>query len=273
MTDDSIRESMIKRFHTIPGVGMSKAELIFDAGYTTISSLQKADVDALAQVRGISSAMARFIIREVKTMSDEKSSEMVSCSTQLTATSKPDDGDSATIKVGETVQGTTSMGKPEDDIKTDAGAASATPAVDATQPSGGGFFSGLVNSFKSMFGGGSKSPEPAPAEAKPEVKDSEPGPATVTIKEDTSKAKPDAEKKPDEKLSAPATGTKPEPKVEAKPDDTEPKEPADAKIKIIDGEKPKTPAKPASDEKKPKGRNDGIVDDIIKELDLDKEHR
>jgi hypothetical protein len=269
MTDDAIRESMVKRFHTIPGLGMSKAGLLFDAGYTTISSLQKADSEVLSKVKGISPPLARFIIREVKGMSEEAPSEMVSCSMEMTATTKPGDADSASIKVDHEPAGSMGIGKPTDDVKVDGEgdqASTGQPGDAAAKPSSGGIFSGLINSFKSLFGGGKA--EPAPTEAKPdgEEKPAESSTEAVTIKEDTAEAKP-VEKAPEATgAKAPSDATisvdhKDEPKAEVKP---EPKKEPEAKIDTSKEPKP-VPKKG--------GENEKLVEDIIKELDLDKEHR
>lgn len=268
MTDDAIRESMVKRFHTIPGLGMSKAELLFDAGYTTISSLQKADSEALSKVKGISPPLARFIIREVKGMSDEAPSEMVSCSTEMTATTKPGDADSVSIKVDHEPAGSMGIGKPTDDVKFEGDQASlGQPEDAAVKPSSGGFFSGLIGSLKSLFGGG-KVAEPAATDAKPEgeEKPAEAPTEAVTIKEDTDEAKP-VEKAPESTgAKGPSDATisvdhKDEPKAEVK---HEPKKEPETKIDTSKEPKP-VPKKG--------GENEKLVEDIIKELDLDKEHR
>lgn len=251
MADDAIRETIIKRFHSIPGLGLSKAELLYDAGYTTIASLQKADVDALAKVKGISPALARYVQREAKKMSDDVPSEMVSCSTELTATSKPDEADSASIKVDHEAPGTMNIDKPVEEVP--------ASGDGAAEPAGEGMFSGLIKSVKSFFGGGKTEPaaeQPKPEEAKPAEDSSD----TVTIKEDTGEAKPE----------------------EPKP--AEPKETSDAKISVDHKEEPKPepkkePEAKAEPSKEPKptpkkgGENEKLVEDIIKELDLDKEHR
>jgi hypothetical protein len=277
MADDTIRESIVKRFQSIPGLGLSKAELLFDAGYTTISSLQKADIDALSQINGISPGLARFILREVKTMSDDINSDLVSCATDMSPTSKPDDGETASISVSEEPQGAMNIGKPVDDISVSGDSTEgATTQSGTAEPSSGGIFSGLINSFKSIFGG-SKSQEPAP-----EPKPTETSTETVTVKEDTTEVKPEIDVKtdmqepvlkegcetpktePEAKTPSDATivvDHKGETKVEPKP---EPKKEPEVK------KDPPAVAKPAP---KKSGENDKIVDDIIKELDLDKEHR
>jgi hypothetical protein len=273
MADDTIRESMVNRFQSIPGLGRSKAELLFDAGYTTISSLQKADVEALTQINDISPGLARFILREVKTMSDDVSSDLVSCATDMSPTSKPDDGESASISVSEEPQGAMNIGKPVDDITVSADGTEGAATQPATaEPSSGGIFSGLINSFKSIFGGG-KAQEPA-ADAKP----AEPSTESVTVKEDTTDAKPDIEIKTDMQEPVLKEGCD-TPKIEP-----ETKTTSDAII-VVDhkGETKDEPKKepevkkapPAEAKPAPKksGENDKIVDDIIKELDLDKEHR
>ena len=267
MTDDTIRESMVKRFHTIPGLGLSKAELLFDAGYTTISSLQKADVEALSQINGISAPLARYILREVKKMSDEVPAEMVSCATDLQPATKPEDGDNVSIKVSEEPAGAMSIGTPEENIKVEgAEAAPAQPEAPA-QPSGPGFFSGLVGSLKSLLGGGKKS-QPKVTEAKP----AEPAEA-VTVKDDTGETKPEGENKPVDK-----------PTEEKTPEAVATKEPSEASITVDHKDEPKAETKQGPEDKKgdsadakpaPKkgGGNERIVEDIIKELELDKEHR
>jgi hypothetical protein len=277
MADDSIRDSMVKRFQSIPGLGRSKAELLFDAGYTTISSLQKADVDALTQINGISPGLARFISREVKTMSDDVNSDLVSCATDMSPTSKPDDGETASISVSEEPQGAMNIGKPVDDVTvTSDSTEGAATQPKTSEPSSGGIFSGLINSFKNIFGG-SKAPEPSP-EAKPAETSTE----SVTVKEDTSDAKPEVEIKTDMQEPVIKEG------CETPKTDTDAKTPSEATI-VVDhkGEtkdepkpepknepevKKEPPAEPKPAPKK-SGENDKLVDDIIKELDLDKENR
>ena len=273
MADDTIRESMVKRFQSIPGLGRSKSELLFDAGYTTISSLQKADVEALTQINGISPGLARFISREVKTMSDDVNSDLVSCATDMSPTSKPDDGESASISVSEEPQGAMNVGKPVDDITVTSDSDGGAAAQQTTaEPSSGGIFSGLINSFKSIFGGG-KAQEPS-TEAKPAEASTE----SVTVKEDTGDAKPDVEINNDLQepvLKEGCETPKTEPVTKASSDATivvdhktetkeEPKKEPEAK------KEPPAQAKPAP---KKGGENDKIVNDIIKELDLDKENR
>ena len=270
MADDSLRESMVKRFQSIPGLGLSKAELLFDAGYTTISSLQKADVEALSQINGISPGLARFILREVKTMSDDPNSDLVSCATDMSPTIKADDGETASISVSEEPQGSMNVGKPVDDIKPSGDSTEGTAAQPAAaEPSSGGIFSGLMNSFKSLFGG-SKAPAPS-TEAKPAETSTE----SVTVKEDTGETKPEIEVKTDMQEPVLKEGCE-TPK--------DPKPSSDATIVVDHKDEPKPepkkepeakkepPAEATPAPKKP-GQNDKIVDDIIKELDLDKEHR
>ncbi|VVB91335.1 50S ribosomal protein L32e [uncultured archaeon] len=55
------QEEAIKQLTTIEGVGKAKAKLLYDAGYETIESIQKATVDDIAGVKGIGEKLANKI--------------------------------------------------------------------------------------------------------------------------------------------------------------------------------------------------------------------
>lgn len=148
MAEDAIRADVMKRFNSIPGVGLTKAEILFDSGFTTISSLKKASADELSAVKGISPALARFIVREVKGMSDEAPVEEVS-----TAVPSGEDPESATISVTETVPGEAAEAGEEEGE--DAEAAEEAPAGEE----GPGFIGGLISSIKSFFASEPEMPE------------------------------------------------------------------------------------------------------------------
>ncbi len=62
----STKDEAIESFCKIPGVGRSKAELLYSAGFTTIEKLQAASVEELSKINGISPMLARSIINGAK---------------------------------------------------------------------------------------------------------------------------------------------------------------------------------------------------------------
>ena len=76
---ENMEEDAIKQLTTIEGVGKSKAKLLFDAGYDTVESIQKADVKDIAGVKGIGDKLANRIkasAGEIK-VEEEKPEEVI----------------------------------------------------------------------------------------------------------------------------------------------------------------------------------------------------
>ena len=146
MADDTIREDVVKRFHSIPGLGLSKAEMLFDSGYTTLTSLKRATVEDLSTVKGINPPLARYILREVKDMKEGVEATPVESET---AAAPSGDDDTASITVGEAVstEGTEEVEGTEE------------PSAEDEAGEGGGFLGGFVNTIKSFFGGGGEEKE------------------------------------------------------------------------------------------------------------------
>ncbi len=76
---ENMEEDAIKQLTTIEGVGKAKAKLLFDAGYDTIESIQKADVKDIAGIKGIGDKLANRIkasAGEIK-VEEEKPAEVI----------------------------------------------------------------------------------------------------------------------------------------------------------------------------------------------------
>ncbi len=58
---ENMEEDAIKQLMTLDGVGKAKAKLLYDAGYETIESIQKADVSEISAVEGIGDKLAEKI--------------------------------------------------------------------------------------------------------------------------------------------------------------------------------------------------------------------
>jgi len=58
---ENMEEDAIKQLTTLDGVGKAKAKLLYDAGYETIGSIQKADVDEISAIKGIGDKLAEKI--------------------------------------------------------------------------------------------------------------------------------------------------------------------------------------------------------------------
>lgn len=62
-----MEDEAIKQLTTIEGVGKAKAKLLYDAGFITISSIKKATVDEIADIKGIGAKLAK----KIKSSADE----------------------------------------------------------------------------------------------------------------------------------------------------------------------------------------------------------
>lgn len=73
------QEEATKQLMTIKGVGKERAKLLYDAGYETIESIQKADIDDIAGIKGIGEKHANKIkasAGEIK-IEEEKPAEVI----------------------------------------------------------------------------------------------------------------------------------------------------------------------------------------------------
>ncbi len=65
------RQEMVERFTRIPGLGRSRAESIYDAGYTNIGLLRKASIDELTRIPGVGISLARCVKNNLDRVRDE----------------------------------------------------------------------------------------------------------------------------------------------------------------------------------------------------------
>jgi hypothetical protein len=70
------RQEMLDKFTRIPGLGRSRAEVIYDAGYTNLGLLRKASVDELTKIPGVGISLARCIKNNIGLVKDEPSGEI-----------------------------------------------------------------------------------------------------------------------------------------------------------------------------------------------------
>lgn len=73
-------EEAIEQLMTLDGVGKSKAKLLYDAGYETIESIQKADQKEIADIKGIGDKLANRIKKSaggIEPDVEEKPAEIV----------------------------------------------------------------------------------------------------------------------------------------------------------------------------------------------------
>lgn len=75
-----MEEDAIKQLMTLDGVGKAKAKLLYDAGYETIGSIQKADVDEISGIKGIGEKLAnriKTVAGEIEPEAEEKTAEFI----------------------------------------------------------------------------------------------------------------------------------------------------------------------------------------------------
>ena len=65
------RQEMVERFTRIPGLGRSRAESIYDAGYTNVGLLRKAPVEELTKIPGVGMSLARCVKQNLDRVQDE----------------------------------------------------------------------------------------------------------------------------------------------------------------------------------------------------------
>ena len=73
------KEELIKKLTSLKGIGASKAESIYDAGFHTVEKIKAASIEDLTNVNGISESVAKSIQKQLgstgKPVSKEKSKE------------------------------------------------------------------------------------------------------------------------------------------------------------------------------------------------------
>jgi large subunit ribosomal protein L32e len=66
-----MEDAIIEEFTSLKGVGESKANALYEAGYTSFEDLNKATVEELSEVNGITEALAEQVLDEVSHFTDE----------------------------------------------------------------------------------------------------------------------------------------------------------------------------------------------------------
>jgi hypothetical protein len=210
------RSEIVERFTRIPGLGRSRAEAMYDAGYTNIGLLRKASVDELTRIPGIGISLARCVKNNLDGVRDDEPGPASPAEAPGAPAAEP-----AKIVVGE---------QPPADKRPDAPEAAA-PAAGAKPPQRG-FLSSV---FDKILG------KPAPAQPSGEKK----GP------EKKEPEKKDADTKEPARDEGVKVETTPAPRAEEKkePDKNEPEKKEAAK------EEPPLPPPPAppAPEAKPAG--------------------
>jgi len=70
-----MEDAIIEEFTSLKGVGESKAKALYEAGYTSFEDLNKATVEELSEVKGITEALAEQVLDEVSHFTDEVNAE------------------------------------------------------------------------------------------------------------------------------------------------------------------------------------------------------
>ena len=63
------KESVIKEFTSLNGVGNAKAELIYTSGFDSIEKLKNATVEDLKNIKGLTEKNAKDILNQLKEVS------------------------------------------------------------------------------------------------------------------------------------------------------------------------------------------------------------
>lgn len=164
------RQEMVERFTRIPGLGRSRAEAIYEAGYTNVGLLRKASVEELTKIPGVGISLARCVKNNIELVREDAAGA-VSVATAAAAAAAPAPSEPGKIVVGE--PGLAAEKKP--DAPAGTGAAAAQPAQSR------GFFSSI---FDKILG------KPTPAQPAPDKKEPD--------KKEPEKKEPD-NKEPDKK--------------------------------------------------------------------------
>ena len=229
---DGARDEMVGKFAGIPGLGRSRAEAIYDAGYTNLGLLRKASVEELTRVPGVGVSLARCIKNNISQVKEDIPAELTVAASGAVAVGGQKDAAPKAAAGGPAAQ-PSAAGAQGAPVATTSGPPAA--AGGAPQPQSRGFLTSLFG--KILGKPEDKGPGNKPAEKKEEARqDGKPGdqgvkvegkPAQNEVKVDGKPAEPDVlvEGKPAE----------PDVLVEAKPE--APKAESDA------GAKPPGPAK------------------------------
>jgi len=177
------RQEMMERFTRIPGLGRSRAEYIYDAGYTNVGLLRKASVEELQKIPGVGMSLARCVKNNLDRVREEAPAAV------SVASAAPGPAQPERIVVGE---GASPAQRPE------APAPDAQPAAPAQSR---GFLSSI---FDKLLG------KPVPAQAAPDKKEGdgkepekkEPDKTGGVKVESPPAAKTDAGARPEEKKEA-----------------------------------------------------------------------
>jgi large subunit ribosomal protein L32e len=65
------KEDLFSKIKKIKGVDDSKAKAIYDAGFTSVEKLKKADVEQLSKIKGINKDLAKTIVTEIGKKEEE----------------------------------------------------------------------------------------------------------------------------------------------------------------------------------------------------------
>jgi hypothetical protein len=191
------RDDIVDRFMGIPGLGRSRAEAIYDAGYTNLGLLRKASVEELTRVPGVGVSLARCISNNIMMVKEELPGEV-----KVSAPGAPE-LPSSKEEAGKTRAGAASPPAPQDGTGAQGASTAAAAGQSVPAQASGGQSRGFLSSlFGKILGKpGEKGPQTAQPEkkeeAKPEIK-----PAQPDVKVDGKPAETDV-------------------KIEGKPADTE----------------------------------------------------
>ena len=61
------KKDVLKQFTNIKGVGESKAQLLYDSGYTTLEKLHQATIEDLTKIKGITEKSATNLLAQLPT--------------------------------------------------------------------------------------------------------------------------------------------------------------------------------------------------------------
>ncbi len=70
-----MEDTIIEEFTSLKGVGESKAKALYEAGYNSFEDLNKATVEELSEIKGITEALAEQVLDEVSHFTDEVNAE------------------------------------------------------------------------------------------------------------------------------------------------------------------------------------------------------
>jgi hypothetical protein len=168
------RDEIVDRFMSIPGLGRSRAEAIYDAGYTNLGLLRKASVEELTRVPGVGVSLARCISNNIMTVKEELPADVkVSTPGAPELPSSKDEG-------GKTQAGAASPQAPQEGKGAQGASTAAAGGQSVPAPASGGQSRGFLSSlFGKILGkpgeNGPQTTQPEKKEeAKPDIKPAQP---------------------------------------------------------------------------------------------------